>query len=134
MDSSTAFYLNSSRSDEEVQGAMELLERHSDFMNFFFQHICACPPHGPFRHYCVLTFIERAKHRYDSTNSGTVLSTMDESSDAITSHLFPQAVSGLIDKYYTSAHLRDWPLLYVPGEVRLADVDALIEAQKATQQ
>eukprot|EP00796_Vickermania_ingenoplastis_P006955 gene6955-4921_t len=46
------------------------LSGHSDFMGFFYQHIAACPPRGPFRHYSALTLLSRARHRYGPQGLG----------------------------------------------------------------
>lgn len=108
-------------SDEETAGkqAAALLEADSELMTLFFRHIAVCPPHGPFKYYSAITFTERVRH-WIAANS---LYAHSASMKALT----PTAVLQLMEKYYNTQHLRSWPLLYVPAEIRLKDVDALME-------
>ncbi|RNE97551.1 hypothetical protein TraAM80_09397 [Trypanosoma rangeli] len=108
------------RTDEETAGEMAaaLLEANGELMTLFFRHIAVCPPHGPFKYYSALTLTERVRH-WLAANS------LDENAAAI-KELTPTAVLQLMEKYYNTQHLRSWPLLYVPAEVRLKDVNALL--------
>ncbi|KEG08568.1 hypothetical protein DQ04_06901030 [Trypanosoma grayi] len=102
--------------------AAALLEANSELMTLFFRHIAVCPPHGPFKYYSALTFTERVR-RWSAAHASTAESV---AMDALT----PTAVLQLMERYYNTQHLCSWPLLYVPAEIRLKDVEALIEKGK----
>ncbi|AAZ13296.1 uncharacterized protein TEOVI_000617400 [Trypanosoma equiperdum] len=106
-----------------VDSAVALIESDSELMALFFRHISACPPHGPFKHYSALTFTERVRHWFPTHAPARAA----EMGDAIT----PAVVLQLMEKYYDTKHLRSWPLLYVPAQIHLKDVDALIEKQES---
>lgn len=57
--------------------ALQLLERHVEVMTLLFQHITTCPPHGPFRYYSAMTFLQRARcyfgHTATNEQGGTEL-------------------------------------------------------------
>nr|CCC92294.1 conserved hypothetical protein [Trypanosoma congolense IL3000] len=103
----------------QLSPAVALIEAHSELMTLFFRHISACPPHGPFRHYSALTFTERVRHWIQRNAPDREA----ELRDVIT----PTAVLQLMEKYYDTRHLQSWPLLYVPAQVNVRDVDMLIE-------
>ncbi|ORC89897.1 uncharacterized protein TM35_000101650 [Trypanosoma theileri] len=102
--------------------AIAQLEANSELMTLFFRHIAVCPPHGPFKYYSALTFAERVR-AWLAVHASDV-------DPPIMEDLTPTAVLHLMEKYYNTQHLRSWPLLYVPAEIRLKDVDALINGRK----
>lgn len=141
--------------------AIEVYERSSEFMHFFFRHLTYCPPHGPFRHYCALTFVERAKRKFgtndgesqanpgNKTNSGSYGSEdggkngNDENSMTIEDeeqrqrHELYQMITipcvlALIEKYYDCKHLGNWPLLYIHADVHLDDVKRKLNEWNST--
>lgn len=170
-----------------MAAAVELLERDVKFMTFFYQHLTCCPPHGPFRLYSAITFVERARRRFsvDYVNPSSCAhegggggrdckapkteeghdgpgqasgdtgeaSAMDDGGDALLPSSFASAnaeassvwlcerrqllealnehhVLALIEKRYDTTHLCGWPLMYVPAEVHVADVTAVMERQQ----
>ncbi|RNF05383.1 uncharacterized protein Tco025E_07843 [Trypanosoma conorhini] len=108
------------RSEEDTAGetAAAFVEANGELMTLFFRHITVCPPHGPFKYYSALTFTARVRRWLVANSSDANAATMKE--------LTPTAVLQLMEKYYNTQHLRSWPLLYVPAEVRLKDVDAIL--------
>ncbi|KPI84971.1 hypothetical protein ABL78_5986 [Leptomonas seymouri] len=143
--------------------ALQTLESNVDVMSLLYCHLAACPPHGPFVYYSALTFVERAKRRYtaalpssttgadvnDAPTGGSSGATslgadsfmqpgihpMDsEGTSAVLLALTIPNVLALIDKRYDTRHLSSWPLLYVPAEIRGADVAVLMQQQQQQQQ
>ncbi|KAG8346303.1 hypothetical protein ERJ75_001227900 [Trypanosoma vivax] len=106
--------------DDDVRASVALMEGDSELMTLFFQHISVCPPHGPFEHYSALTFTQRVARWLQQ---GGAAGRNDELQRAVT----PTAVLQLIGKYYNTEHLKSWPLLYVPSQICVKDVEALME-------
>ncbi|KPA77993.1 hypothetical protein ABB37_06758 [Leptomonas pyrrhocoris] len=136
--------------------ALRILESNVDFMSLLYCHLAACPPHGPFVYYSAMTLVERAKRRYIAAAAVAAGANMNETpskgvSDAASSTtsstqpgIYPMDGEGasvllraltipnvlaLIDKRYDTRHLSGWPLLYVPAEIRAADVAVLTQQQ-----
>lgn len=63
-----------------------------------------------------------------STSPGDYLMDGDGASEVLRALSIPNVLA-LIDKRYDTRHLSSWPLLYVPAEIRGADVAALMEQQ-----
>lgn len=73
---------------------LDLFERHVDFMTFLFQHVTACPPHGPFRYYSALAFVERARHRYGAAPQVTSTTTLPVAVPPLVSRASPSPAMG----------------------------------------
>lgn len=115
---------------------LKVLESHVDFMSLFYRHMTACPPHGPFLYYCAMTLVERARYRYScrlpvlaEQQQSALPGSEEHAMTGLLAALTIPNVLHLIEQRYQTAHLSSWPLLYVPAEVRAADVDALIAKQ-----
>ncbi|AYU77695.1 hypothetical protein conserved [Leishmania donovani] len=129
--------------DVDMAG-VQVLESSVDFMSLFYCHLTSCPPHGPFVYYAAMTLLRRAKRRYGASGSNSVTGAdvcsayASWSNDAMGSDgaaavlraLTIPNVMALIEKRYDTSHLSNWPLLYVPAEIRSADVDALIQQRQ----
>ncbi|KAG5508819.1 hypothetical protein JKF63_05321 [Porcisia hertigi] len=132
--------------DSDVAG-VHILESSVDFMSLFYCHLTVCPPHGPFVYYTAMTLVRRAMQRYGA-GGGASSPGSDASADVYSSNgswssdvmgtggaaavlraLTIPNVIALIEKRYDTSHLASWPLLYVPAEIRAADVDALMQRQ-----
>ncbi|CCW64668.1 unnamed protein product [Phytomonas sp. EM1] len=141
----------SDSTQDDVAVAIEILERHVEFMTFFYQHVTTSPPHGPFRYYTAITLVERAKKRFGKRRSladdpHRAGATTAESRDGVlpeakgpaqgsgdvgpTFHhhrrvlevLSVRNILALIERKYNTRHLGSWPLLYVPAEVHATDL------------
>ncbi|EAN87101.1 hypothetical protein C3747_6g2242c [Trypanosoma cruzi] len=110
------------REENAGEVAAALIEANSELMTLFFRHIAVCPPHGPFKYYSAITFTERVRRWIAANGSERNVVTLQG--------LTPTAVLHLMEKYYNTNHLRSWPLLYVPAEIRLKDVLALLGEEK----
>ncbi|CAJ1007100.1 hypothetical protein Q4I28_002414 [Leishmania naiffi] len=127
--------------DVDMAG-VQVLESSVDFLSLFYCHLTACPPHGPFVYYTAMTLLRRAKRRYGE-RGGTSGSAADadigsayaswgidamgpDGVSAVLRALTIPNVIALIEKRYDTSHLSSWPLLYVPAEIRAADVNALM--------
>lgn len=129
---------------------VQVLESSVDFMALLYCHLTACPPHGPFVYYAALTLVERARRRYEAAapggadiaaasspeatfaSSGVQAMGVDGVAAVLRALTIPNVVA-LIEKRYDTTHLSSWPLLYVPAEIRGADVDALMQQQAQLQ-
>ncbi|KAG5482564.1 hypothetical protein CUR178_05706 [Leishmania enriettii] len=123
---------------------VQVLESSVDFMSLFYCHLTACPPHGPFVYYTAMTLVRRAKRRYGASGGASSNSSATDAdvcsgyasciidamgvdgAAAVLRALTIPNVMVLIEKRYDTSHLSNWPLLYVPAEVRGTDVDALM--------
>lgn len=129
------------------------LSHDSDFMCFFYQHVAQCPPHGPFRHYAALTFLMRARERYGPKglesskvlngsrgqlsvlsaregrdNEGEYFASLHAKEFFASIHL--ESIMMLINSRFSTSHLANWPLYYVPAVVSSADVAGLLQQQQ----
>lgn len=147
----SAYFAVHPSDDAATAAAVDVLERHVELMTLFYQHLTACPPHGPFRYYGAITFVERARRRLfplgegDATArgggdaTGSSSGRVDGSSPEVTPNseelnkaLTVSSVLALMERKYNTAHLAGWPLMYVPAEIHAADVDAVIGRQQRT--
>lgn len=76
--------------------ALEVLESDVELMTFFYQHTAACPPHGPFRLYSAITFVARARRRFDRGGGGAsdITTTTATTASTATGAAAAAAVSG----------------------------------------
>ncbi|CCW71777.1 unnamed protein product [Phytomonas sp. Hart1] len=115
--SSSAPYSGGAPDDVDV--AIGIFEQNVKFMTFFYQHLTASPPHGPFRYYAAITLVERAKERFGRRRG---LRGGASSHSQVLTVLTVRNVLALIERKYNTRHLSSWPLLYVPAEVHATDL------------
>ncbi|GET87471.1 hypothetical protein, conserved [Leishmania tarentolae] len=126
--------------DADMAG-VQVLESSVDFMSLFYCHLTSCPPHGPFAYYAAMTLVRRAERRYGTSGSssatgadicdtyaswGNAAMGADGAAALLGALTIPNVMM-LIEKRYDTSHLSNWPLLYVPAEIRSGDVDALLQ-------
>ncbi|KAG5482040.1 hypothetical protein LSCM1_05755 [Leishmania martiniquensis] len=149
---SSAHEAAAARGGDVDMAGVQVLESSVDFMSLFYCHLTACPPHGPFVYYTVMTLVRRAKRRYGAigdpsssnrvadadVSSGYASWSIDamgaDGAAAVLRALTIPNVMALIEKRYDTSHLSSWPLLYVPAEIRGADVDALTQQLQSRSQ
>lgn len=140
-----------------LEEALYHLSSCSDFMAFLFRHISCCTPRGPFRYYAALTFVVRARQRYGPSGLGSdhgamTLSTSsgkasdgasnenaappgpprfaNENAAALYAAISVRSVLALMEQKFSTDHLENWPLFYVPCEVHVRDVERMMQEQQ----